>query len=34
MTDVPLIDFSDTNNTDNIDTKKQKINIENNNYPI
>ena len=34
MTDVPLIDFSDTNNTDNIDTKKQKINIQNNNYPI
>jgi hypothetical protein len=34
MTDVPLIDLFDTNNKDNIDTKKQKINIQNNNYPI
>ena len=31
MVDVPLIDLSDTNN---IDSKKQKINIQNNNYPI
>jgi hypothetical protein len=34
MTDVPLIDLSNTNNTDNTYAKKQKINIKNNNYPI